>query len=147
MAGLIGRFLHSVDHKGRLSLPAKLRKPFQRQRGGRRFKITLGLDGCLFVFPSSEWNQIEAKIRELPKFAEKARFFVRSLASNASDAQLDAQGRIAIPQSLLEQANIEGEVLVIGALDRIELWDPKTFETYNRKSGLTYEQVAQDLLL
>jgi len=147
MAGLIGRFRYSVDHKGRLSLPAKIRKSFRGKKGARRFITTLGLDGCLFLFPSTEWDQIEKRLRQLHRFENRARFFIRSLMANASETELDAQGRITIPQSLLEQAHIEGEVLIIGALDRVELWDPKTFDAYNQKSGLTYEDAAQDLLL
>jgi MraZ protein len=147
MAGLIGHFRYAVDHKGRLSLPAKIRKLLARGREGRRFIITKGLDGCLFVYPEEEWTQIEGKLRELPRFEQKTRHFVRQIMSNASQADLDAQGRIAIPQMLLEMAGVRDEVLIIGALDRLELWDPETFRKYNEKSGLTFEEAAEDLLI
>jgi MraZ protein len=146
MAGLIGRFHYSVDHKGRLSLPARIRKLFRGRKGWRRFIVTLGLDECLFVYPAAEWEHTEAKLRELRRFDRKTRFFIRSIMSNASETELDAQGRISIPQSLLEMAHIKDEVLIIGALDLIEIWDPQTFRKYNKRSNLTYEQAAQDLL-
>lgn len=147
MPGFIGQFHYSVDHKGRLSLPAKMRRVFRGRKGGGRFFITKGLDGCLFVFPASEWEHIEGRLRQLHRFENRARFFVRSIMSNASEARLDAQGRISIPQTLRETAHIKSEVLIIGALDRIELWDPETFRSYNETSGQTYEAAAQDLLL
>jgi len=147
MAGLIGHFQHSIDHKGRLSLPAKIRRLLTRGKEGRNFITTKGLDGCLFVYPAAEWKQIEAKLRELPRFEQKTRHFVRQIMSNASQTDLDAQGRISIPQSLLNLAGIHDEVLIIGALDRLELWDPEAFRTYNDKSGLTFEDAAEDLLI
>ncbi len=147
MTGLIGHFKHSVDHKGRLSLPAKIRNLLGKGKDRRNFIITKGLDGCLFVYPATEWKQIETKLRELPRFEKKTRHFVRQIMSNASRTDLDAHGRVSIPQSLLDLAGIKDEVLIIGALDRLELWDPEAFRAYNDKSGLTFEDAAQDLLI
>jgi MraZ protein len=146
MSGYIGQFLHTVDHKGRVSF-AKVRRMARGRKDTRRFITTKGLDGCLFVYPTEEWDQIVAKLRELPRFEKKTRHFVRHIMPNAAETNLDAQGRIMIPQTLLDIARIEKEVLIVGALDHLELWAPEAFRAYHDTSGLTFEDAAQDMLI
>jgi MraZ protein len=147
MRGFIGHYRYSVDHKGRVSFPARLRKLIPKRKGWRNFITTKGLDGCLYVFPSAEWEQIEQRLRERPRFEQTTRNFIREIMSNASPTDLDSQGRLPIPQYLLEMADIKDEVLIIGALDRLELWDPESYRTHREKSGQTFEDAAQDLLI
>ncbi|OGC77853.1 MAG: division/cell wall cluster transcriptional repressor MraZ [candidate division Zixibacteria bacterium RBG_16_50_21] len=137
-----------IDEKNRLSLPAKLRRASQAAVNDQ-FVITLGLEGCLFVFAADEWQRIEDKLRNLSFTQANARMFIRMLLSQATDAELDRQGRITLPQSLLDQAKLkkEKEALVVGNLNRIEIWNTTVWENYLKNSSQTYEQVAESILL
>lgn len=136
-----GQSLRSMDDKGRLALPSKYGKA-----KGQAYVVTRGLDDCLFVFPKSEWKRLEEKLVALSLESRHARFYVRQMSSNAEDTSVDAHGRITIPPGLRKLARLEGEVLVIGALTRIELWNPETYRTYEKEFGLSFEEVAETLL-
>src|SRR4030067_197813 len=137
-----------IDEKTRLSLPAKLRRRSQAAVNDQ-FVIPLGREGCLFVFAADEWQKIEDKLRNLSFTQANARLFIRMLLSQATDAELDRQGRITLPQSLLDQAKLkkEKEALVVGNLNRIEIWNTTVWENYLKNSSQTYEQVAESILL
>ena len=120
-----GEYKHSIDAKGRLAMPAKLRDEL-----GERFTVTKGLDGCLAVYPEKEWESLEDRIRALGN-GEKARRVKRYYFANAFDAQLDAQGRILIPAGLREFADLQKDVVVIGQLDHAEIWNSEKWRVYN----------------
>ncbi|HKZ21596.1 MAG TPA: division/cell wall cluster transcriptional repressor MraZ [candidate division Zixibacteria bacterium] len=145
MTAFKGSYKFTLDHKGRVNIPAKLRKATAGSSYDS-FVITRGLEECLFVFALDEWEKIEEKLRSLSFTQSHHRLFIRILLSNASDANLDGQGRIAIPQNLLKLANIDKEVLILGALQRIEIWNPEIFEKYLKQADQTYEQVAEKIL-
>ncbi len=132
-----GEYKHSVDAKGRLAMPAKLRDEL-----GERFTVTKGLDGCLAVYPEKEWEALEQRIRGLGN-GEKARRVKRYYFANAFDAQLDAQGRILIPANLREFADLQKDVVVIGQLDHAEIWDSEKWRVYNE--AIDAESVAADV--
>ena len=115
----LGEYTHSLDDKGRLTLPAKFRD--QLAQG---VTVTRGLDGCLFVFTYEDWKQFTEILRERLPFTQKsARDFSRFFFSGAVDIIPDRQGRILIPPFLRQYANLEAEVMIIGANSRLELWD------------------------
>ena len=145
-SGFKGQFKAQFDAKQRVAVPAKLRR---NAPGGTadQFVITLGFDGCLFLFSSEQWDQVVARIREVSFTSEKAKFLTRMLASHAEDVELDGQARILVPQILIQKVRLEKEVLFVGALNRIEIWRPDTFEKYLQGSPDTYEQVAGEFLL
>jgi MraZ protein len=145
MSSFKGRFSYSVDNKGRLALPAKLRKNVS-PTSNDTFIVTRGFEQCLFVYPQDEWAKVEDSIRGLSPSIPQHRFFVRTLLQWAVDGQLDSQARISIPQDLLKFASIENEVLIIGVLERIELWNPKIYEEYMNNQPATYETVAEAVL-
>lgn len=145
MSSFKGRFSYSVDNKGRLALPAKLRKNVSPSSNDT-FIVTRGFEQCLFVYPQDEWAKVEDSIRGLSPSIPQHRFFVRTLLQWAVDGQLDSQARISIPQDLLKFASIENEVLIIGVLERIELWNPKIYEEYMNNQPATYETVAEAVL-
>jgi len=136
-----GQSLRTMDDKGRLALPSKYGKA-----AGQAYVVTRGLDDCLFVFLKSEWKRLEEKLVSLSLESRHARFYVRQMSSNAEDTSVDAHGRIMIPPALRKLAHLDGEVLVIGALTRIELWNPETYRTYEKEFGLSFEEVAETLL-
>jgi MraZ protein len=110
------------------------------------FVITRGYEDCLFVYPLDEWNKLEESIRGLSSTNSKHRFFTRTLLEKATESQLDGQSRITIPRELLLFASIENEVLIIGVLERIELWNPKLYQEYLKAQAESYENVAQTVL-
>ena len=114
---LTGEFNHSIDSKGRLIIPSKLRDSL-----GEHFVITKGMDGCLFLYPENEWEAFEEKLRALPLTNKDARAFSRFFVAGATMCELDRQGRILVPQTLREFAGLEKDVVLTGNLNRVEVW-------------------------
>ena len=125
---LIGEYSHSLDAKGRLIMPAKLRDDM-----GEKFIVTTGLDGCLFGFSMSEWEKFEDKLKTLPITNKNARNFVRFFLSGATECELDKQGRFLITAKLREVASLDKDVTIIGAGTRIEIWDNSTWYKCDEK--------------
>ena len=123
---LTGEFNHSIDAKGRLIIPSKFRENL-----GENFVITKGLDGCLFLYPDREWKIFEEKLRTLPLTNKDARIFTRFFLGSAVDGGLDKQGRVLISSALRNFANLEKEVVLVGVLDRVEIWDKAKWEENN----------------
>lgn len=121
---LSGRHSHSVDHKGRIFIPSKLRRRVVTTKK-RTVVVTRGFDRCLSIYSLKVWKQFEKKLLALPQSKRKNRFIVRYFLENKEEVDVDSQGRIKIPKHLLEYAGIKGDVLVAGVLDRIELWEPE----------------------
>ncbi len=141
-----GRYEYVLDSKGRLSIPAKLRKSLSSEANDT-FVVTRGVEKCLYVYPLDEWRQLEEKLRSLNQFLEKHRYFTRTLLMWASEEfSLDSQSRITIPKTLLEFAEIEKEVVIIGALERIEIWNPKTFNEYLNSQPENYANVVEQIM-
>ena len=118
----MGEYSHSIDAKGRLIMPAKLRE----QLGGEFF-ITRGLDGCLFVYPKSEFESIEGELRRMPPDKD-SRKFLRFLVAGAVAGEFDKQGRVLVPGPLREHASLKKDVVLAGVINRIEIWDKDRWE-------------------
>jgi MraZ protein len=142
----IGKYRAQFDAKQRVALPAKLRRD-AGGGAGDSFVLTLGLDGCLFLFTQERFDRIMARLEEVSFTGEKAKHLTRQLLSNASRVETDTQARILVPQELIQKAKLEKEVLFVGALNRIEIWRPEAFEKYLQERPETYEQVAGEFLL
>jgi MraZ protein len=140
-----GSYGYSVDSKGRINIPARLRK-YVSTDANDTFVITRGYDQCLYVYPLDEWTRLELEIRQLSSTNPKHRFFKRRLLEWATESQLDGQFRIMIPRDLLQFAGIENDVLIIGVLDHIEVWNPRIYEAYLKTQDESYETVAQTVL-
>ncbi len=123
----LGTHTHTVDDKGRLTLPAKWR---QELAGG--VTITRGLDDCLFVFPKSKFEVIAREIEEQPLQIADARNWARYMAGFADEAEIDKQGRVLIPQNLRGFAGLNGNVVVVGVVSRIEVWNPEKHAAINQ---------------
>ena len=113
----MGEYNHTIDTKGRLIIPSKFRELL-----GDEFIVTKGLDGCLFVFPKNEWQIFEEKLRTLPLTQKSARTYTRFFVAGATTCELDKQGRILLPSTLREFAELEKDVVLAGNLNRIEIW-------------------------
>ncbi len=118
----LGEFAHTIDEKGRLTLPAKFRDGL-----GRNIVVTRGVDKCLFIFTMAEFQTLADKIGELPMTQAQAREFSRHFFSGACDVEIDKQGRVLIPQNLREYAGLDGNAVVVGVNRRIEVWSEETW--------------------
>ncbi|MBQ7679535.1 MAG: division/cell wall cluster transcriptional repressor MraZ [Butyrivibrio sp.] len=123
MTAFIGEYSHSIDAKGRLTMPSRLREQL-----GELFYVTKGFDGCLFVFDEEGWQAFEEKVRALPMDNAGARKLSRFFLAGASRAEVDKQGRILLPESLLTHAALDKEAVVIGAGNRVEIWSKERWD-------------------
>ena len=139
---LIGQYEHSLDAKGRLIMPAKLREDM-----GEKFIITKGLDGCLFGFSQSEWENFETKLKTLPLTNKTARDFVRFFLSGAMECEIDKQGRFLISSNLRNVATLEKEVIIIGVGTRIEIWNKNSWEKYNSEENISADSIAENMTM
>lgn len=137
---LIGEYLHTLDSKKRLSLPAKFRKEV-----GRKVVITRGLDACLFMFPQKSWEKIAQKLSTLPFGQSDTRGMSRFLLSGAVETDVDSAGRILVPDFLKDFADLKSRVVLAGVSDRIEMWNEKTWEEYKRRIEKGADQMAEKL--
>ncbi len=145
MSSFKGSYSYSVDSKGRINIPARLRK-YVSTDANDTFIVTRGYDQCLYLYPQDEWTRLELEIRQLSSTNPKHRFFIRRLLEWATEAQLDGQFRIMLPKDLLQFAGIENDVLIIGVLEHIEVWNPRIYEAYLKTQDESYEAVAQTVL-
>ena len=137
---LIGEYEHSLDAKGRVILPAKLRIDM-----GEKFIVTKGLDGCLFAFSQNEWLNFETKLKSLPLSDKNARHFVRFFLSGATECELDKQGRFLIPNNLRTAANLEKETVIIGVGTRLEIWNKSTWESMD--DNISADEIADNMTM
>ncbi len=140
-AMFMGEYQHSVDTKGRLIVPARLREGL-----GDRFIATKGLETCLFVFPPKEWEAFGEKLRSLPLASGAARAFTRLFFSGATECEVDPQGRILLPANLRQYADIDRDVVVVGVSSRVEIWSKPKWEEYCQKAEQSFEETAEKLL-
>lgn len=124
MSGFLGSYVHQVDDKGRLSLPASFRRGVQEES----LVVVKAHDGALTLYPESTWVEVEGRLLELLRLQPNSRPYVLRITADAVEVSPDKQGRILIPQRLLEQVGVEDTVLLVGVIDRIEVWNPDRFE-------------------
>ena len=137
----LGEYQHTIDLKGRLIIPARFREDL-----GNTFIITKGLDGCLFVYPFSEWSALEQKMRSLPFTKADARAFVRFFFAGAAECELDKQGRVLIPTPLREYADLGKEVVVAGIAHRVEIWSKNRWLDYTKQTSSIVEEISEKIV-
>ena len=122
----MGKYNHTIDPKGRLSIPSKYREVL-----GDEFVVSKGMDGCLFVYANDDWKVFEGKLASLPLMSEEARQFARFFLSGAQPVTVDKQGRILMPQDLRDFAGLEKDVVLAGMGGRIEIWSLERWQANN----------------
>ncbi|MBI4692200.1 MAG: division/cell wall cluster transcriptional repressor MraZ [Candidatus Terrybacteria bacterium] len=137
---LIGEYKHSLDPKKRVAIPAKFRKEI-----GEKAVVTRGLDQCLFVYPMSEWEKVAEKLSELPTGSADTRNFVRLFLSGATDVEIDALGRILIPDYLKQFAGLKEKVVIVGVHKRLEIWNEENWENYRQRLEKQTDILAEKL--
>lgn len=137
---LIGEYEHTIDAKGRISMPAKIRKDM-----GETFIVTKGLDGCLFAFSQEEWLNFETKLKSLPLSDKNARNFVRFFLAGATECEIDKQGRFLIPANLRIAAKLEKETVIIGVGTRLEIWNKQTW--VSKDEEISADEIAENMTM
>jgi MraZ protein len=136
----LGEHQHSLDSKGRITIPAKLREQL-----GELFVATKGLDNCIFLYPLEEWQIISGKVRALPLARADARSFERFFLSGASELEMDKQGRVVLPLNLRDYAEISKDIFIIGVGPRIEIWSDINWMEYTKQASQNFEKLAESL--
>ena len=146
---LLGEYEHTLDAKGRLAMPAKLRESL-----GSKFIITKGLDGCLFVYDMEQWHQLEQKLAALPMSRKTARDFTRFLFGGACEGECDKQGRVLLPAKQVPENTRVGDELevflykdavIVGVGSRAEIWDAGRWNEYNEENAEDVSELAEQL--
>ncbi len=140
-----GEYLHSIDRKGRLILPAKFRE-VAKAHFVERFYLTRGLDNCLFMFAEEEWKAQENKFKSISFTKSESRKFNRLYFSGAVEVSFDAQGRILLPQYLKDFAQIKKDVTIVGVSNRIEIWARDKWDEFYGNSKQSFEEIAEKLM-
>jgi MraZ protein len=145
MAAFRGSYQHSIDHKGRVSIPAR----FRRQLSGEAdetFVVVRGFESCIALYPSDEFRRLDERLRSRSFSDEANRRYQRMLLFDSRDEVLDAQGRVALPPRLIAHAQLTKDVVIVGLLDHLEVWNPELFDKYLQSSNRSYEDIAGELL-
>lgn len=135
-----GTYFNTLDTKGRIIIPSK----FRDELAGR-FMLTKGLDGCLFIFTMDEWNTFRNRIKDIPISDSGGRAFIRFFFASAVECSLDKQGRIKIPQPLLDYADIVRDVVTLGVDSRVELWSREVWDAYSSTDDFSSESIAENM--
>ncbi|MEJ7588654.1 MAG: division/cell wall cluster transcriptional repressor MraZ [Ferruginibacter sp.] len=146
MIGFLGEYEVTMDAKGRFLLPAGFRKQLADDAAGQ-FVINRGIETCLTLYPMQSWEPIFSEVSKLNDFDPKVRQFRRYFLNGATHLELDTAGRLLIPKSLMEYAGLEKDVVLVAAVDKIEIWDKnkytKFFESFSPES---YSELANQVM-
>jgi MraZ protein len=137
----LGEYQHSLDPKGRITIPAKIREEL-----GLKFIATKGLDNCIFLYQLEEWNRIEEKLHALPFTRADVRSFARFFFSGAAELEVDRQGRVLLPNNLREYAGIDKDIIIAGVGSRVEIWASHKWTQYSETAASAYEKLAESLV-
>ena len=141
-----GEYNKTLDLKNRVNIPAKFRKALD-PINDKTFVITRGFDQCLVLYPIYEWNIVEQQLSSLSSIRNKHRSFIRSIVRHASYVQYDMQGRIIIPEDLKKFSKIEKDIIIIGMINKIELWSLDNIEKHDNASNdsMEFDDLADDI--
>lgn len=136
----IGEYNHNLDDKGRLAIPAKFRIILKKGA-----VVTKGLDGCLFLYSKSQFEEIAKKFAALPLSQAKARAFSRHMLAGAMDVEFDNQGRVTLPEYLRKFSSLKKKVIVAGLYNHLEIWDETVWNKYKLESEKNSNEIAEAL--
>ncbi len=146
VASFKGEYDHSVDSKGRVSFPAKLRK-YLDPSAQERFTILRGLEKCLYLYPEDRWTEVEDKLGRINSFTKKGRTVIRNFLRSAEDVSLDSHNRIALPSKLMDWSGINDRAIFIGSGERIEIWSPDQLEAEDDQMDFeSYQDLFENVM-
>ncbi len=130
MTSFLGKYYYALDPKGRIIIPAPLRDIiFKKYNNSKLYITNAAFDKCLHIYPLEEWSKLEEKIKSLPRMEEAVNYFLRRVIASVLECEIDKQGRILIPYEHRQDAGINNEVVIVGQLDKIEIWDKVEWDT------------------
>jgi transcriptional regulator MraZ len=138
-----GTYRYKIDPKGRLPVPAAFRR-LLTEGGAGGLVVTL-LDQCLAAYPPAEWSRLETQLAALPAFSRPVKALSRLLTSRAADCDLDGQGRILLPPALRQAAHLGRDAVLVGVLNRIEVWAPEAWDAFVRESERVLDDVSLEV--
>jgi MraZ protein len=141
LSGFLGSFRHQIDEKGRLSLPAS----FRRDAIDQPLVLVQVHPDALTLYPAATWAEVEGRLRELLRRQPGARAYVLGVTARAVEVVPDKQGRILVPQRLLESVGLKDAALLVGVIDRVEIWDPDRFEAAVAEPGADADRLATQI--
>ena len=141
MSGFLGSFRHQIDEKGRLSLPAS----FRRDATDQPLVLVQVHANSLTLYPAETWRGVEERLRELLRLQPSSRSYVLSVTANAVEVIPDKQGRILVPHRLLQSVGIEDSALLVGVIDRVEIWDPSRFDAVVAERPAEFERFSSQV--
>lgn len=136
----IGEYRHSRDSKGRIIIPARFREDL-----GDKVILARGLDGCINLYTPEQWGKLLAELQKLPSTKKETRMYIHMFTSRASECEFDAQGRVLMPQSLIQEAAIEKNCVVVGVMDHVEIWASDRWDAYYANASENFEELAEQL--
>ncbi|NLG63296.1 MAG: division/cell wall cluster transcriptional repressor MraZ [Candidatus Cloacimonetes bacterium] len=139
----LGSYQNQLDSKGRVSLPAA----FRREAADQAFVLIQAHAPALTLYPEGTWAEVEERLQDLLRRQPDARMWVLRMMSNAVEVVPDAQGRILIPSRLKEAAQLDGQALLVGAIDKVEIWNPELFEGAVGEHSGDFERFAAQIFL
>ncbi len=145
MPAFSGKYYYTVDPKGRVIIPSPFREIISTNYNTKLYITNDVFDKCLHVYPQEEWSRLEEKVRLLPKTQEEVKFFMRRVIASAQEVELDKQGRILIPAAHREDAGLNSDIVIVGQIEKIELWDRREWDAVNDPSRLDKKVVAEKL--
>lgn len=140
MAMFMGEYRHNADKKGRIIIPVRFREAL-----GESIVATKGLDGCITIYTMTQWESILEGLQKLPTTKKESRMYIHMLTARAAQCEFDSQGRILLPQALMEDAEIDKECVVIGVADHVEIWSKNRWDAYYESASENFEEVAEQL--
>jgi MraZ protein len=136
----IGEYSHTIDQKGRMAVPSKLRTKL-----GTGAVVTRGIDKCLWVFPKKEWQTLAEKLANLPLTDANSRAFSRLMLAGAMEVEFDSQGRVLLPSYLREYAGLDKTAVVAGLYNRLEIWDSASWNAYKEKTEKATDEITKHM--
>lgn len=146
MASFKGEYEHSVDNKGRVALPSRLRKSLSPE-AQENFTLLRGVEPCIYLYPNDEWSKVEEKLSSVNSFSRQGRILKRNFLRHAEDMTLDKQNRISLPSHLLEWAGISDTAIFIGSGEKIEIWSPGKLDEADAELSIeSYEDLFEQVM-
>tara|TARA_Y100001970_G_scaffold132402_1_gene163353 strand:+ start:1323 stop:1787 length:465 start_codon:yes stop_codon:yes gene_type:complete len=146
----IGEYSYTVDTKGRINIPSKFRSSLSKENKNS-LVITRGMDKCVWIYPLVIWKSIEDELRKLSSLSSVNRSFIRNTVRHASISKLDKQGRIALNQNIMTFSNITKNALIIGMVNKIEIWDPvflsNVDDSFNKIDSSQFDDLSDKIIL
>lgn len=136
----IGEYSHTIDEKGRMAIPSKMRRDI-----GSGAIVTRGIDNCLWLFPKKEWQTLAEKLSNLPLSDANSRAFSRLMLAGAMEVEFDSQGRILLPGYLKSFAGLKKSAVIAGLFNRLEIWDREKWQEYKQISEKATDQIARHM--